>query len=121
MRIRPCFGAILRRKKKVMATFQKREDCPASQELLAYQLGDVEGAQSRAIGKHLANCEFCSAEVDFYERYPQRSEEPEESSGDVSIPEPLFELAEALLNKKSAERSMERMINELETPAERSR
>ena len=104
-----------------MATFQKREECPTSQELLAYQLGDIEGPESRAIGKHLAACEFCSAEVDFYERYPQRAEEAEESSGEVSIPEPLYELAEALLNKKSAERTMERMINELETPAERNR
>ena len=104
-----------------MATFQKREDCPTSQVLLAYQLGDMEGGEGRAVGKHLAACEFCSAEVDFYERYPQRAEETEDTADEVSIPEPLYELAEALLNKKSAERSMERIINELEAPAERSR
>lgn len=101
-----------------MATFRKREDCPTSQQLLAYQLGDIEGGVGRIIGRHLAVCEFCHAEVDFYERYPQ-AEEPEDAAEDVSMPEPLFELAEALLNKNS--RSMERIIEELETPAERGR
>lgn len=108
---------------KVMATFQKREDCPTSQQLLAYQLGDIEDADdTRAIGRHLGGCEFCSAEVDFYERYPQVGEEPDEAVEIVEkpeMPEPLFELAEALLNKKSATRSMEKIINELEEPVER--
>lgn len=104
-----------------MVTFQKREDCPASQILLAYQMGDVEGEQGRSIGKHLLVCEFCSAEVDFYERYPQSSEDSEEPAGQTSIPEPLYELAEALLNKRSGESSMEKIINELEAPAERGR
>ena len=118
MRDRPCFGAIIGEKEKVMATFRKREDCPTSQQLLAYQLGDIEGGVGRIIGRHLAVCEFCHAEVDFYERYPQ-AEEPDDATENVSMPEPLFELAEALLNKNS--RSMDKIISELETPAERGR
>ena len=104
-----------------MATFKKREDCPTSQHLLAYQLGDAEGEMSRMIGKHLGTCEFCSAEVEFYERYPLPAEDPEEPVQEVSMPKPLYELAEALLNKNSASSSMERIINELEAPAERRR
>lgn len=102
-----------------MATFRKREDCPTSQQLLAYQLGDIGCGVGRVIGRHLAVCEFCSAEVDFYERYPQSQEEPDDAAENVSMPEPLYELAEALLNKSAASRSIEKMISELETPAER--
>lgn len=102
-----------------MATFRKREDCPTSQQLLAYQLGDIEGGVGRVIGRHLAVCEFCNAEVDFYERYPQSQEEPDDAAENISMPEPLYELAEALLNKNAASRSIEKMISELESPAER--
>ena len=104
-----------------MVTFKKREDCPTSQHLLAYQLGDVEGEMGRTIGKHLGTCEFCSAEVEFYERYPQSAEESDEPLQEVSMPRPLYELAEALLNKNSDSSSMEKIINELEAPAERHR
>jgi hypothetical protein len=122
----PAPTSVLRRynsekESKEMATFRKREDCPTSQQLLAYQLGDVEGGVGRVIGRHLAVCEFCNAEVDFYERYPQSPEEPEDAAENVSMPEPLFELAEALLNKGSGSRSMEKIISELEAPAERGR
>jgi hypothetical protein len=116
----PRFGAIIRRKRIVMATFRKREDCPASQRLLAYQLGDTEGKESRAIGRHLKACDFCAAEVEFYGRYPL-AEEADEMPESVSMPKPLQDLAEALLNKRMASSSMERILNELESSAERSR
>lgn len=51
---------------------------------------------SEDLRQHLANCEFCSAELEFYRRHPPREEKVEP----VSIPEPLFELADALLHKK---------------------
>lgn len=105
----------------MMATFRKREDCPASQRLLAYQVGDIEGNESRSIGKHLKVCEFCTAEVEFYGRYPQATDEPEETTESVSMPKPLHDLAEALLNKRTSSSSMERILNELESPAERNR
>lgn len=101
-----------------MATFRKREDCPASQELLAYQLGDISGEQGRKIGRHLSACEFCGAEVDFYEHYPL-AEEPDEPAELAKMPEPLYELAEALLNKKNGSQSIAKIMSEIDAPAER--
>ncbi len=92
-----------------MATFCKNEDCPTSQELLAFQLGDISVADSRPIRTHIAVCEFCSAEVEFYERYPPREEFPEVSESPI-MPAPLQELAEALIGKKSSSRHMNELF-----------
>ncbi len=74
--------------------FCKSEACPSSQELLDFQNGDIDRERGVDIRIHNSNCEFCAAEVEFYSRFPQVKDEsgiePEE------IPEPLFELAEAL-------------------------
>lgn len=80
------------------AGFCKNEDCPSSNELLAYQNGDLTKTPSREIGRHLASCEFCDAEVGFYSNYPQTAEDTAAEIGE--IPAPLFELAEALLKRK---------------------
>lgn len=96
-----------------MATFRKQEDCPPSQQLLAYQLGDLETADARIIGRHLVACEFCSSEVDFYERYPV-SREAEEAPAEASMPKPLFDLAEALLNRERGDESMDEMLKQLD-------
>jgi hypothetical protein len=98
-----------------MATFRKQEDCPASQLLLAYQLGDLKPAESRAIGRHLTTCEFCTSEVAFYEHYPV-SREMDVSADESKMPEPLFELAEALLNRKRGNQSMDEMMKEIDKP-----
>jgi hypothetical protein len=97
-----------------MATFRKQEDCPASQLLLAYQLGDLKPAESRAIGRHLTTCEFCTSEVAFYEHYLSR--EMDVSADESKMPEPLFELAEALLNRKRGNQSMDEMMKEIDKP-----
>lgn len=97
-----------------MAMFRKQEDCPASQQLLAYQLGDLEQADARAIGKHLAVCEFCSSEVEFYEHYPV-AKEAEETPGETKMPKPLFELAESLLNRKHGKETIAEMMKEIDT------
>ena len=76
-----------------MESFYKTEDCPASERLAA--LRDSVG-DSDELREHLATCEFCSAELEFYRRYPPRDEKIELAS----IPEPLYELADALLHKK---------------------
>jgi len=79
--------------------FCKNEDCPSSNELLEFQNGDLIKLRSREISSHLASCEFCAAEVEFYSHYPQ-------AEGNVeltAIPEPLFELAEALLKNRHAD------------------
>ena len=96
-----------------MATFRKQEDCPPSQQLLAYQLGDLESTTARSIGRHLSVCEFCTSEVAFYERYPV-ARETEDSQHDSEMPKPLFELAEALLNRTRGEESMDQIMKQFD-------
>ena len=79
-----------------MATFCKDTDCPSSQELLAFQIGEAVLKKRGKIEAHLADCEFCASEVEFYAHYPQ----PDEAFVKAEIPIPLFELAEALLTNK---------------------
>ncbi|MEJ7623242.1 MAG: hypothetical protein WKF34_04565 [Pyrinomonadaceae bacterium] len=82
---------------KNMPGFRKSEACPPSIELLAFEKGEIERLRGRAIGKHLTDCEFCEAEIEFYSHYPQE----EVMAGEASeIPAPLFELAEALLKNR---------------------
>ena len=85
-----------------MKSFCKNEDCPSSNELLDFQDGDLRRERDSEIGRHLASCEFCSAEVEFYIHYPQAdlASEPAEVA---KIPAPLFELAEALLKNRNAD------------------
>lgn len=91
--------------------FRKNEDCPASQDLLAYETGELAHVQELAIGEHLAACEFCEAEVEFYSRFPQE-DMPVEAAASVVIPAPLFELAEALLKKHhTSAKSLNSLLN----------
>jgi hypothetical protein len=76
-----------------MESFCKTEDCPASEKLAALR---DSATDSEDLRQHLAKCEFCAAELEFYRRYPPRDEKVDP----VNIPEPLFELADALLHKK---------------------
>ncbi|MGE3168883.1 MAG: hypothetical protein AB7G18_06480 [Pyrinomonadaceae bacterium] len=98
-----------------MTTFRKQEDCPTSQELLCYQMGDMGSSESRSIGKHLLVCEFCTSEVAFYEHYPV-SKENEESPSETEMPESLYELAEALLNQKRGSQSIAEIMKDVESP-----
>jgi hypothetical protein len=92
------------------AEFIKRPGCPASHELLAFQAGVEMPAAEKKIPRHLARCEFCRAEVEFYRHYPQ-PDDPVESCG---IPRPLRELAEALLTKdRSGNAVFERLVGEI--------
>lgn len=80
-----------------MVTFCKSTDCPSSQKLLAFESGATISSKARGkIETHLAACEFCAAEVEFYAHYPQA----EETVATVEIPIPLYQLAEALLSNK---------------------
>jgi hypothetical protein len=93
-----------------MSSFCKNENCPPSETLLAFQLGEIEVKDGAAIRRHLCVCEFCAAEVEFYGHYPQGDEEP----GPVEageIPQPLLELAEALLANKSDVTPLYRLID----------
>ena len=75
-----------------MDRFYKTGECPASEILAAPQGSFIAGDELQS---HLASCEFCSAELEFYRRYPPREEKVEPAR----IPGPLYDLAEALLHK----------------------
>jgi len=94
-----------------MVKFCKHEDCPTSEDLLAFQTGDMPVSEGAAVRRHLAQCEFCAAEVEFYESYPPVPEQ-EETVKPGSIPTPLFELAEALLIKKRDDAFFDRLLDE---------
>lgn len=84
--------------------FTKNEDCPASEELLDFQNGNLESGRASEIRSHMTSCEFCSAEVDFYAHYPQnREDDSTDSDEPTQIPAPLYELAEALLRNGHAD------------------
>lgn len=84
----------------IMASFCKNEDCPPSQTLLAFLNAEISMRESSEIRTHLAVCEFCDAELAFYKHYPQLDEPQEQESPEM--PEPLFELASALLANRHA-------------------
>lgn len=94
----------------MMAKFCKNEDCPASEDLLAFQNGEVELEEGAEIRRHLAVCEFCAAEVEFYESYPEPGDD--ETIEADSMPTPLYELAEALLIKKRDDDFFDRLMDE---------
>ncbi len=92
--------------------FYKNENCPSSGELLEFQKGEMPKAHSGEVRRHLASCEFCSAEVAFYTHYPQE-EATTEAFPSSEIPAPLFELAEALLkNRHSDASSLDSLLKE---------
>ena len=94
-----------------MVKFCKHEDCPTSEDLLAFQIGDMPVSEGASIRRHLAACEFCAAEVEFYENYPPAPVQEDGIQAD-SIPTPLFQLAEALLIKKRDDAYFDRLMDE---------
>ena len=91
-----------------MTRFRKSPNCPLSNDLLAFQTGKISTREKERITVHLRFCEFCTAEVEFYAHYPQ----PEETVEKAEIPQPLFELAEALLSNKHKDNSLlKRLFN----------
>jgi len=94
-----------------MITFCKSANCPSSQKLLSFQNSETAEKDARQIRNHLAGCEFCAAEVEFYAHYPQS----DETIAEVEIPLPLYELAEALLSNKHKKFSLlNKLLNESE-------
>ena len=80
-----------------MEGFVKTESCPSSEELLSFQTGEINLAEGAVVRRHLFVCEFCDAEVRFYEMYPPGELETVVAEG---IPDPLLQLATELLQKK---------------------
>ena len=81
-----------------MGSFVKTKACPASERLVAFQAGKTDSAEAAAIEQHLTGCEFCDAEVELYRRFSPNEIERQDAE---PLPEPLRELAEALLKPKS--------------------
>ncbi len=94
-----------------MITFCKSAICPSSNDLLGFENGEVSVAEGERIKAHLAVCEFCASEVEFYAHYPPS----EEAVATVEIPIPLYELAQALLNIRHKDYSvLNQLLNENE-------
>lgn len=97
-----------------MIAFYKSACCPASQDLLAFEKGEVFKNESDEINRHLESCEFCTAEIEFYAHFPQC----EEIVASAEIPPPLYQLAEALLTNRHKEYSLlNKLLNENENLA----
>ena len=89
--------------------FRKSANCPLSKDLLAYQTGEIQARERERISIHLRFCEFCEAEIEFYAHYPQADEAIEQTE----IPQPLLELAEALLTNRHKDNSaLNKLLNE---------
>ena len=94
-----------------MITFCKSLTCPSSQDLLAFQKDEVSILQKNDIQYHLDECEFCSAEVEFYDHNPQSDEVVVSSE----IPISLYQLAEALLGNDNKDYSqLNKLLNDSE-------
>jgi hypothetical protein len=80
-----------------MSNFRKEKDCPSSFQLVEVLNSEINGQDGLWIASHLATCEFCAAELEFYKHYPP-------GNVDVAVPpmpRPLLELAEALIAKET--------------------
>ena len=73
-----------------MNGFQKTKDCAPSEDILAFA---TSAKLSEGLRRHLSECEFCAAELELYQRHPIDDEKIHIGQ----MPEPLRELAEALL------------------------
>ncbi len=76
------------------ATFCKRKTCPAAELLLLYHDAVLAPSLRREVAGHLAECDFCDAELLLLTRFPP-PRLPHYVP--VAIPESLYRLARALL------------------------
>jgi hypothetical protein len=70
--------------------------CPSGHELLDYHLTKLTKARRPAVEHHLDKCEFCCAELQLLESFPQDDICYCDESAD--LPAPLRRLAEALIH-----------------------
>lgn len=80
-----------------MSNFRKEKDCPSSFQLVEVLYSEINGQDGLIVASHLASCEFCVAELEFYKHYPPY---PVDVSA-PPMPRPLLELAEALIAKET--------------------
>jgi len=80
-----------------MSKFRKEKYCPSSFDLVEASCRPLTGVKGLRLGNHLAGCDFCAAELAFYQHYPP---DPVDTASEP-MPEPLKELAEALLARET--------------------
>ncbi len=91
-----------------MIDFQKTRYCPSSEMLAAFAEDGNEVKDDAFVRRHLEICEFWRAEGGFYVLFPPPADEPATDPGPV--PPPLYELAEALLDRSSNLRAFYRLV-----------
>src|SRR5687768_7011162 len=91
-----------------MGSFYKTENCPPSDKLLAFQKDRTQHDACGDISDHLLECEVCAAEVEFYRVHPPL----DETVVAAKMPTPLFELANALLQKERDLTPLYRLIGD---------
>jgi hypothetical protein len=98
---------------KITTSFCKSGVCPSAEKLLAfYRLEQMTKADSQCVSRHLAECEFCDAELHLLATYPPTEEkfyQADEYQAD-DMPLALRQLAEVLLGGRPAEY---RLLNQL--------
>ena len=75
--------------------FNKKAGCPSSQDLLDHDHGCLAFAHSQLIEAHLADCDFCNAELHLLNRYQNTQDE----YSFAEMPLQLRGLAERLLHR----------------------
>lgn len=78
-------------------SFCKTLTCPSDHDLLEFHLSALPTNQIRIIKEHLDHCEFCSAEMQLLESFPQADLCCCDETAD--LPAPLRRLAEALIGR----------------------
>ena len=90
-----------------MGSFKKTHECVPAEDLL--HIGSMEAGQLPGeIARHLSACDFCTAEAGFYRNYPPVNETFVAAG---VIPQPLRELAEALLHRKRDLSPLDRLVS----------
>ncbi|MEO6394125.1 MAG: hypothetical protein ABIP75_19885 [Pyrinomonadaceae bacterium] len=74
--------------------------CPSGQELLAFHLASLTSERRETVSRHLDQCDFCGAELQLLENFPQGDLSGCDKPGD--LPAPLRRLAEALFHGDGA-------------------
>ena len=82
----------------IASLFNKKVGCPSSQDLLEYDQLHLDSEQSLRVETHLADCDFCNAELQLLNRYQNTRDE----YSFVEMPLQLRGLAERLLHNTAS-------------------
>jgi hypothetical protein len=91
---RKLVGSVTNMESAFTTLFHKKVGCPTSQDLLAYDQACLASAHSLRVEAHLADCDFCNAELQLLNRYQNTHDE----YSFAEMPLQLRGLAERLLH-----------------------